>query len=83
MQKSGLPPVVDENTETLIFGTLPSDMSIAAQHSVGAFSTPGMLHLWPWKMRNKCHKISRKGIFEHSRNVEGKILFNEKFFGKD
>lgn len=30
MRKSGLPPVVDENTEILILGTLPSDMSIAA-----------------------------------------------------
>lgn len=30
MRKSGLPPVVDENTEILILGTLPSDMSLAA-----------------------------------------------------
>jgi hypoxanthine-DNA glycosylase len=30
MRKSGLPPVVDENTETLILGTLPSDISLAA-----------------------------------------------------
>ena len=30
MRKSGLPPVVDENTEVLILGTLPSDISIAA-----------------------------------------------------
>ena len=30
MRKSGLPPVVDENTEILDLGTLPSDMSIAA-----------------------------------------------------
>ena len=30
MRRSGLPPVVDENTEILILGTLPSDMSIAA-----------------------------------------------------
>lgn len=30
MRKSGLPPVVDENTEFLVLGTLPSDMSIAA-----------------------------------------------------
>lgn len=30
MRKSGLPPVVDEDTEILILGTLPSDMSIAA-----------------------------------------------------
>jgi TDG/mug DNA glycosylase family protein len=31
MRKSGLPPVVDLNTEILILGTLPSDMSIAAE----------------------------------------------------
>ena len=31
MRKSGLPPVVDENTEMLTLGTLPSDMSIAAK----------------------------------------------------
>ena len=30
MRKSGLAPVVDENTEVLILGTLPSDISIAA-----------------------------------------------------
>lgn len=30
VRKIGLPPVVDENTETLILGTLPSDMSLAA-----------------------------------------------------
>lgn len=30
MRKSGLPPVVDENTEILILGTLPSDKSLAA-----------------------------------------------------
>jgi len=30
VRKSGLPPVVDENTEILILGTLPSDMSLAA-----------------------------------------------------
>ncbi len=30
MRKSGLPPVVDENTEILILGTLPSDTSLAA-----------------------------------------------------
>jgi hypoxanthine-DNA glycosylase len=30
MQKSGLPPVVDEDTEILILGTLPSDKSLAA-----------------------------------------------------
>jgi hypoxanthine-DNA glycosylase len=29
MRKSGLPPAVDENTELLILGTLPSDMSLA------------------------------------------------------
>jgi TDG/mug DNA glycosylase family protein len=29
-RKSGLPPVVDENTEILIVGTLPSDKSLAA-----------------------------------------------------
>src|ERR1700676_4785820 len=31
VRKSGLPPVVDRNTEILILGTLPSDMSIAAE----------------------------------------------------
>jgi TDG/mug DNA glycosylase family protein len=30
-RKSGLAPVVDENTEILILGTLPSDMSLAAE----------------------------------------------------
>ena|ERR1017187_7607537 len=30
VRKSGLPPVVDENTEILILGTLPSDKSLAA-----------------------------------------------------
>jgi len=30
MRKSGLPPVVDENTEILILGTLPSDKSLVA-----------------------------------------------------
>jgi len=30
MQKSGMPPVVDGNTEILILGTLPSDTSLAA-----------------------------------------------------
>jgi len=30
MRKTGLPPVVDENTEILILGTLPSDASLAA-----------------------------------------------------
>lgn len=30
MRKSGLPPVVDKNTEFLILGTLPSDKSLAA-----------------------------------------------------
>lgn len=30
MRKSGLPPIVDENTDILILGTLPSDMSLAA-----------------------------------------------------
>jgi hypoxanthine-DNA glycosylase len=29
-RKSGLPPVVDANTQILILGTLPSDMSLAA-----------------------------------------------------
>lgn len=29
-RKSGLPPIVDENTEILILGTLPSDKSLAA-----------------------------------------------------
>jgi TDG/mug DNA glycosylase family protein len=29
MRKSGLPPVVDENTKILILGTLPSDTSLA------------------------------------------------------
>jgi TDG/mug DNA glycosylase family protein len=31
VRKSGLPPVVDENAEILILGTLPSDMSIDAE----------------------------------------------------
>ena len=30
MRKSGLPPAMDENTEILILGTLPSDMPLAA-----------------------------------------------------
>lgn len=30
VQKSGLPPVVDENTEILILGTLPSEISLGA-----------------------------------------------------
>jgi hypothetical protein len=30
MRESGLPPVVDENTEILILGTPPSDKSLAA-----------------------------------------------------
>jgi len=30
VRKSGLPPVVDEDTEILVLGTLPSDMSLAA-----------------------------------------------------
>ena len=38
MRKLGLSPVVDEATEVLILGTLPSDMSIAAgQH----YANPG------------------------------------------
>jgi hypothetical protein len=32
VRKFGLPPVVDENTEILILGTLPSDKSLA-EHS--------------------------------------------------
>jgi TDG/mug DNA glycosylase family protein len=31
VRKSGLPPVVDENTEILILGTLPSDKSLAME----------------------------------------------------
>ena len=38
MRKSGLPPVVDENTEILILGTLPSDMSLAAEQY---YANPG------------------------------------------
>ena len=38
MRKSGLHPVVDENTEVLILGTLPSDMSIAAEQY---YANPG------------------------------------------
>lgn len=34
MRKSGLPPVIDENTKILILGTLPSDMSLAARQWV-------------------------------------------------
>ncbi|MEI8045831.1 MAG: DNA-deoxyinosine glycosylase [Bacteroidota bacterium] len=30
MKKSGFPPVIDQNTEILILGSLPSDQSIAA-----------------------------------------------------
>jgi hypothetical protein len=36
ISKSGLPPVVDENTEILILGTLPSDKSLAAKQ--GAYT---------------------------------------------
>jgi hypoxanthine-DNA glycosylase len=38
MRKSGLPAVVDENTEVLILGTLPSDMSLAAEQY---YANPG------------------------------------------
>jgi TDG/mug DNA glycosylase family protein len=38
MRKSGLPPVVDENTEILILGRLPSDMSLAAEQY---YANPG------------------------------------------
>lgn len=38
MRKSGLPPVVSQNTEILILGTLPSDMSIAASQY---YANPG------------------------------------------
>jgi TDG/mug DNA glycosylase family protein len=38
VRKSGLPPVVDENTEILILGTLPSDMSLAAEQY---YANPG------------------------------------------
>jgi hypoxanthine-DNA glycosylase len=37
-RKSGLPPVVDEDTEILILGTLPSDKSIAAEQY---YANPG------------------------------------------
>jgi hypoxanthine-DNA glycosylase len=30
MKKSGFPPVIDQNTEILTLGSLPSDLSIAA-----------------------------------------------------
>jgi len=36
--KSGLPPVVGKNTEILILGTLPSDMSLAAEQY---YANPG------------------------------------------
>jgi hypothetical protein len=38
MRKSGLPPVIDENTKILILGTLPSDMSLAARQY---YANPG------------------------------------------
>jgi hypoxanthine-DNA glycosylase len=38
MKKFGLPPVMDENTEILILGSLPSDMSIAAEQY---YANPG------------------------------------------
>ena len=38
MRKSGLPPVIDENTKILILGTLPSDMSLAAEQY---YANPG------------------------------------------
>jgi hypoxanthine-DNA glycosylase len=37
-RKSGLPPIVDEDTEILILGTLPSDMSLAAEQY---YANPG------------------------------------------
>lgn len=38
MRKFGLPPVVNENTEILILGTLPSDRSLAARQY---YANPG------------------------------------------
>ena len=45
MRKSGLPPAVDENTEILILGTLPSDKSLAAGQYYATPETVGVLIL--------------------------------------
>lgn len=74
MRKSGLPPVVDENTEILILGTLPSDMSIAAGQY---YANPGN-DFWklveaalnqtlvglPYEAKIECLKTSRIGLWD-------------------
>ena len=74
MRKSGLPPVVDENTEILILGTLPSDMSIAAGQYyanpgndfwklLGAALNQTLVGL-PYEAKIECLKASQIGLWD-------------------
>ena|ERR1035441_1300470 len=74
MRKSGLPPVLGNNTKTLILGTLPSDKSLAAEQYyanpgndfwklVGAALNQNLEGL-PYQDRIRCLKAEGIGLWD-------------------